>query len=361
MKREYYEAMDHLTFTEEAKDRMAKKFSQLDPPGKRVSLRKAAALSLAAAALGALLAGAGWVSTWEKTIPQTQHTTIAQQHQAEQSGLSYRPDAIAVTSGGITVTLRQYLVDSHSVRLSFRVEGAEIPEGEHPMFQGNHFTFDGKALGGSSGGSFEMGIYENTQGDPVYADGSPIETEPDGSWIPRYEDADGSLEYSMYFQTAEDLTACYGKEIRIELEGLVLSDIREDRPISDGPWVFSWTLEGSGEIRLVDVGRDIGTTGVILNHVKLSPINLEVDLTLPEVFAGFDTLEPFYLSVAGVRTKDGVIHEEISPSGTDHYVDRAAGRFRMIRAWDGILSPQDVDAIAFFDSRTQETHLVPFP
>ena len=51
MKQEYYEAMDQLAFTEEAKARMAKKFSQIEVPRKkRITLRKAAALSLAAAA-----------------------------------------------------------------------------------------------------------------------------------------------------------------------------------------------------------------------------------------------------------------------------------------------------------------------
>ena len=341
---------------------MAAKFSQLETPKKRkVSIRKAVTLGLAAAALGALLTGAGWLSDWAKNLPQTQHTTVGEQKDAEKSGLSYKPDSIAVTSDSVTVILKQYLVDSHSVLLSFQVDGVEIPEGEHPMFKVNTFTFDGKQPGGSSGGSFEMGIYENDQGEAVYADGSPVELDSEGCWIPHYQNPDGSLVYGMHFQTSDDLRSYFGKEIRVELGGLVFSGNREDIPVSEGPWVFSWTLEGSSQTKYTAVNQEIGDTGVLLDSVQMSAINLQVDLTLPEVFEGYDTLEPFYLPVVGVRTRDGVIHEEISGGGTDHYVDKTTGHYQMVRAWNGILHPSDVNAILFFDTRSDKTITIELP
>ena len=126
---------------------MTAKFSQLETPKKKTEpLRKAITLALAAAALGTLLPGAGRLSDWARSFLQTPHTTIEDQKEAEIFRLSYKHDSIAVTSDGTTVTLRQYLADSHPLLLSFRVEGVEVPEKEHPMFTVNTFTFDGKRL-----------------------------------------------------------------------------------------------------------------------------------------------------------------------------------------------------------------------
>ena len=109
--------------------------------------------------------------------------TIRQQ--AEQSGLSViypqdqiQEDGLSATDQGITVSVKQTIVDQWRASIVLKIEGFELPDGVRPCFYGERPTLDGNAeFCGSAGYHFYDGIVTNESGESVYKNGEPVKEE----------------------------------------------------------------------------------------------------------------------------------------------------------------------------------------
>ena len=109
---------------------------------------------------------------------------------------------ISATDNGITVTLSQTIMDENGGKAVFRIQGLELEEGQAP-WAWYDYLIDGKdwtQLHISGGAQFFNGIISDDAGNPIYAkNGKPIVDSPEKGWIPDYQLADGSIEYSVDF------------------------------------------------------------------------------------------------------------------------------------------------------------------
>lgn len=365
--KEYNDSIDALRFSDQAKEAMIQALMAESRPqkkGQRRTMKKAMLVVLAAVMLIATLTGAAVFTRWSKALPQTQRTSQHQREEAEKSGLSVSPaqntednSVTSVTDQGVTISVEQTIVDKYTAELVFKISGFDLPDGQEPFCSPSSILLDGKDdFYSIMGGDFYDHTTHNDNGEWVYEDGTPVATDENGCAVLHYADQNGNLEYAVHINARDDLSQYFGKEIQFSFDSLGISSGKAMyTPTLKGNWTLRWTFDGNAKSRTVTVEKPIGDTGIILKEAEISSINLEVQLQLKEHFDGFDTLEPFRPYLVGVRCKDGTVHRDIS-GGKDSYEDPEKELFRLRRGCNGILEPENVDAILFedYDPDTQE-------
>lgn len=116
--------------------------------GKKIWLI-AAVIVLTTLLVGCAIIYARWSSGLEDWFRPS--NTIRQQ--AEQSGLSViypqdqiQEDGLSATDQGITVSVKQTIVDQWQASIVLKIEGFELPDGVRPCFYGERPTLDGNEL-----------------------------------------------------------------------------------------------------------------------------------------------------------------------------------------------------------------------
>lgn len=170
---------------------------------KRLSTKKiwliAAVIVLTLLLVGCAIIYAGWSSGLEDWF----RPSNAIRQQAEQSGLSViypknqvEEDGLSATDQGITVSVKQTVVDQWRASIVLKIEGFEIPDGVRPCFYGERPTLDGNAeFWGSAGHHFYDGIVTNESGESVYKNGEPVKEEH----YPMEEFSDYSFVVGRYY------------------------------------------------------------------------------------------------------------------------------------------------------------------
>ena len=200
---------------------------------KRLSAKKlwliAAVIVLALLLVGCAILYARWSSGLEDWFRPSD--TIRQQ--AEQSGLSviYPKDqtedvGLSATDQGITVSVKQTIVDQWRASIVLKIEGFELPDGVRPCFYGERPTLDGNAeFCGSAGYHFYDGIVTNESGESVYKNGEPVKEEhypmeefsDYSSVVGRYYLPDGSMELTLSYNFIDSSGANLGKILNLGL------------------------------------------------------------------------------------------------------------------------------------------------
>ena len=135
----------------------------------------AAVIVLTTLLVGCAIIYARWSSGLEDWFRPS--NTIRQQ--AEESGLSViypqdqiEEDGLSATDQGITVSVKQTIVDQWRASIVLKIEGFELPDGVQPCFYGERPTLDGNAeFWGSASYHFYDGIVINESGKSVYKNG----------------------------------------------------------------------------------------------------------------------------------------------------------------------------------------------
>lgn len=186
----------------------------------------AAVIALTLLLVGCAIIYARWSSGLEDWFRPS--NTIRQQ--AEQSGLSViypqdqiQEDGLSATDQGITVSVKQTIVDQWRASIVLKIEGFELPDGVRPCFYGERPTLDGNAeFCGSAGYHFYDGIVINESGESVYKNGEPVKEEhypmeefSDYSYVVgRYYLPDGSMELTLSYNFIDSSGANLGKDIK---------------------------------------------------------------------------------------------------------------------------------------------------
>lgn len=256
------------------------------------------------------------------------------------------PDASA-TDQGVTISVQDCIVDNYCLKVVFKIEGYERPEGGWQPDLVLRFYVDGEAPEASGGGSFYDGRYTNNNGDML----------EDGA-VENYMFEDGSMEYVISLMSHEK-GYFLGKQAHVEVKefGYYTEKAGALHTDLEGSWILDWTLQGTSEVYEADIENgNIGDTGMQLVHVELSPISAKVliDAEKKEITEEYmddngetayhETWEvPIYLS--GVKMKDGsVYYFAYNGAATMEYRD---GLFMHHTEAQRILDVDEIEALLF--------------
>lgn len=239
------------------------------------------------------------------------------------------------------------------------MKGYTLPDGAQPDFENTDISVDG-ADGCAGGGGFYDGTVKASDETVMYADGTPAETNADGTLISHYVQEDGSMQYTWTVSAGIDKGALIGKPIHVSLQNL--GSYREKAEFIrdiEGTWTFDFTLPGSSSAKEVKINAAMGDTGATVKRAEISPVSLYVVMDYPrqeEMTEFFEDengeTEKFTQwkkapALCGVRYKDGTLLPFITEAGNMDYTDEQGTEYAQRRALDRVIDVGQVDALLF--------------
>lgn len=286
-----------------------------------ISGKKKLPFLLAATLIMATMTAAAIYTRWSTTAQNQYNPSQDIKEQAEKSGLSVMlekakgsknpNEVLSVTDQGITITAIQTIVDNYQAEIFFRIEGFELPEGEHPHTWPT-VSIDGEQqFHGLQSGSFFDGLTQNAEGKTVYSSNrQPVQSDEDGCLILDYAANDGSLEF-IYFISFEETDGRYmGKEIVFSFHSIDFQSHQRagmPEPQVEGNWELKWTLTGTDSNITAALNANIGDSDVILLDAEIGQISLCTRYQLKDYWVDWNEVD-FPQAVQGVRMKDGSEH-----------------------------------------------------
>lgn len=340
------------------------------PKSKPKSFGKKKFLLLLAAALVLLatLTAATVYTRWSATMQYGNYSGAQPseqlKRQAEQSGLVVVPTeekngeqkTISATDNGITVTLIQTVMDENGGKAVFRIQGLNLEEGQVP-WAWYDFLIDGKdwtQLHISGGAQFFNGIVMDDAGNPVYAkNGKPIVDSPEKGWIPEYQLADGSIEFSIDFSwTGVDV---FGKEMVFTFTGFGIQGEKiedEDIMTHPGAWELRWTLEGSTQApRKWTPNAKIGDWDLTLVEAEIGQYSTKMTYRLGEQYQDmhdFTEKTGWSPTPASFRLKDGTDVMAQGGGGGGSWDPDTRLCTKVYSCWTNILDPNQIVGVSFY-------------
>lgn len=335
----------------------------------KISKKKLVILSLAATMLLATLTGAAVFTRWSKSAQASFNPSQDVKEQAEQSGLSVmleetKPtensnEFLTATDHGITITAVQSIVDNYQARITFRIEGFDLPEGELPAIF-PEVTIDGDShFGGLQSGWFYDGLTTNSDGKTVYAaNGQPVQSDDEGCLILDFVSDDGSLEYTHFISFEQTDGRYMGKEIAFVFNSIDFqSHQKAGMPIPqvEGNWELRWTLSGAESNIKISPNTEIGDSDVILLDAEIGQISLRTRYQLSDYWEGWDELVELPQAICGVRMKDGT--ESLCYPGSSGFEDTEKMIYYVdSRMSDTILDISQVESLMFHKERINDSN-----
>lgn len=340
------------------------------PKSKPKSFGKKKFLLLLAAALVLLatLTAATVYTRWSATMQYGNYSGAQPseqlKRQAEQSGLVVVPTeekdgeqkTISATDNGITVTLIQTVMDENGGKAVFRIQGLKLEEGQAP-WAWYDFLIDGKdwtQLHISGGSQFFNGIVMDDAGNPVYAkNGKPIVDSPEKGWIPEYQLADGSIEFSIDFSwTGVDV---FGKEMVFTFTGFGIQGEKiedEDIMTHPGAWELRWTLEGSTQApQKWTPNAKIGDWDLTLVEAEIGQYSTKMTYRLGEQYQDmhdFREKTGWSPTPASFRLKDGTDVMAQGGGGGGSWDPDTRLNTEVYSCWTNILDPNQIVGVSFY-------------
>ena len=327
---------------------------------KKISKKKLVILSLAATMLLATLTGAAVFTRWSRSAQASFNPSQDIKEQAENSGLSVMleetegaetpNEILSVTENGITITAVQSIVDNYQARITFRIEGFDLPEDKLPAVW-PEVLIDGDAhFGGLQSGWFYDGLTVNSEGKTVYASsGLPVESDEEGCLILDMVADDGSLEYTHFISFEQTDGRYMGKEITFVFDSIDFqSDEKAGMPIPqvEGKWELRWTLTGAESNIKIAPNVQIGDSDVILLDAEIGQITLRTRYQLKDYWEGWDELVELPQAICGIRMKDGTEHP-CYPGSSGFEDEEKMIYFIDSRMIDAILDISQVESLMF--------------
>lgn len=329
---------------------------------------KQAVLIAALIALWLLLMGCAIIyARWSSGLEDWFHPTDTIRQQAEQSGLSViypqdqnKDDGLSATDQGITVSVKQTIVDRWRAKIVLKIEGFELPDGVEPCFYGERPTLDGNAeFWGSSSHHFYDGIVQNESGEYVYKNGEPVkeghysmEEFSDYSFVTgRYYLPDGSLELTLSYEFNDTSGANLGKILNLSFTGFgketdLGKAITEREQLVSGSWKLSIPLNGTAQTIEIAPNTTLNEDGMTLLKATIGQMSGQIELKLTTYYAGLESDEGLNPSLVGIRLKDGSFVQVAT--GGSYYRDRDNLIYIIeYRNFNEIIDLSQVDALAF--------------
>lgn len=326
-------------------------------------------IGAAAACLTVVLGvgGAAAYSSWSRNIEKGMQATPEQLEQLE-SEQHLKTDGQSVTDAGVTVTAKEILVDKNFAWLSFEVAGFIPEDGKQPDFATASVTGkDGENPlegGGSSSSGFYDGLIAGMDGRAQYDDGTPYETEADGSIAMHYVNEDGTMEYRIAMMAEKD-GSFIGKELHVEFQGLgVYEEKASDVAVKvDGDWAFDLTLPGSDQAQTFELNAELDGSGATVSKAVLTPLSATISYDFPyeeeteigtnengEETVSHTFAEPPYF--LGFRMKDGT-DIRMMGGGSSGYTGENDEIYQVVESYERVVDIDQIDSLLFKKSSPQ--------
>ena len=340
--KELNQAMDQLSFSPEAKQRMVKNLMLTQTPPveqhrKSPALKRMLAVALVAAAALVTLTGAAAFTRWSHNAQVRYQPSQQVKEQAKDSGLSVMLDdkstqpsgqqdtkeVLSATDQGITVTAVQTIADKYGCELTFRVEGFQLPEGRYPHVWPT-ITADGQDnIYSSMSYTFFDGIIRDENGSKVYASSrKPVEMQ-NGSYVPQYVAPDGSMEFTIWLRFHQD-KPLLGKEIQVHLAAFGQQSTEKagmPEELVEGSWDLHWTLTGAdsdSSAVTITPNSEIGDSGLTLLEAEINQKTIRAVYQSDHDWDGWKQLEPLSPPLHKVIMNDGT-SVQVYPTTEDYH------------------------------------------
>lgn len=328
-----------------------------------------------AATLLLLLTGAAAYSKWASGLEAKYHPSESVRKQSEENGLSVtypqetvREDSgLSVTDQGITVSVKQTLVDALQAKIVLSVQGFELPDGVRPYVYVEPGTLDGDSEFWSSF-SYDVydGILPRDDGTYVYEDGTPVvedgytedDVKENGFFKGRYYRPDGSMELTLNYRFQNTDGSVLGKNLTLHVTGFgketaVSRGNLEQEQLVSGSWELTIPLNGTTNAVTAAPNYRFGPEGPTLLTASIGPMSGRLDYQLDSPLEGFDQLEFLQPAIAGIRMKDGSLVS--AQSRTEGYSDREKLLFYVeFEVSEGIVDLSQAAGLVFYDPQTYE-------
>ena len=267
---------------------------------------------------------------------------------------------LSATDQGITVSVKQTIVDQWRACIVLKIEGFELPDGVQPCFYGERPTLDGNAeFYGSAGYHFYDAIVINESGESVYKSGEPVKEEHypmeefrDSSFaVGRYYLPDGSMELNLNFDFNDTSGANLGKTLNLSFTGFgketdLGKAITEDEQLVWGSWKLSIPLNGTAQTIEITPNAPLNKDGMTLLKATIGQMSGQIELQLTSYYAGLESNEGLNPSLAGIKMKDGSFVQVAQ--GGSYYKDRDNLVYvQEYRNFNEIIDLSQVEALAF--------------
>lgn len=314
----------------------------------------------AAAIACAVLVGAGGITVtaavvhhlWSRGMQGNIQATEEQQKDlAEQGMVTEGPDLsdMEVTSEGITVKPTELIADGHFVHVAFQIAGYDLADGEEPCFEEVR-VYTGEDENAKDGwvnmsGSFYNGIIANNNGEPVYEDGTPLES---GDFAEHYKAEDGTLEYVMtlYKTDTDPEESLLGQTIHVLLKNLGTVKKTEFMNKIDGTWKLDIPVDGKDTAKSFELNTVLENANITVLSAAISPISIRVDY---EVTGELQTQEDDngLPEVSGVVLKDGSRLLYLFNGGQSGYQEGSDTQAYLMAAFDRVIDVDQVQSLLF--------------
>ena len=299
--------------------------------------------------------------------------------QAEQSGLSVTypletaqadNSGLSATDQGITVSVKQTLIDAWSAQIVLGIQGFELPDGGYPYAEIGQTTFDGGEFHGyGMNHEFYDGILVKDDGTYAYVDGASPEkghytdsdVEEDHFYKGRFNLPDGSMELTLTYRFAETDGSMLGRNLELHITGFGQATPRgrawEDNDVLvSGNWDLSIPLHGTMETITKTPNYSLPSGDITLVTATIGPMSGGLDFRLDRPLKGVDTPENLAATeemesrvprIAAVRLKDGT---DIPVWDTDLGYREEENCFHMnFRISENFIDLSQVSALVFHD------------
>ena len=314
----------------------------------------------AAAIACAVLVGAGGITVtaavvhhlWSRGMQGNIQATEEQQKDlAEQGMVTEGPDLsdMEVTSEGITVKPTELIADGHFVHVAFQIAGYDLADGEEPCFEEVR-VYTGEDENAKDGwvnmsGSFYNGIIANNNGEPVYEDGTPLES---GDFAEHYKAEDGTLEYVMtlYKTDTDPEESLLGQTIHVLLKNLGTVKKTEFMNKIDGTWKLDIPVDGKDTAKSFELNTVLENANITVLSAAISPISIRVDY---EVTGELQTQEDDngLPEVSGVVLKDGSRLLYLFNGGQSGYQKDSDTHAYLLATFDRVIDVDQVQSLLF--------------
>ncbi len=345
--------------------------------GKRTASSRPRFLLIAAiaATLLLLLTGAAAYSKWSSGLEAKYHPSEGIRKQSEQNGLSVtypqetvqEDSGLSVTDQGITISVKQTLVDALQAEIVLSVQGFELPDGVRPYVYVEPGNLDGDAEFWSSF-SYDVfdGVLLREDGTYVYEDGSSVvedhytedDAKENGFIKGRYYRPDGSMELTLNYRFQNTDGSVLGKNLTLHFTGFgketaVSRGNLEQEQLVAGSWELTIPLNGTTNTVTASPNYRFGPEGPTLLTASIGPISGRLDYQLDSPLEGFDELAFLQPAIAGIRMKDGSMIP--AQSRTEGYSDMDKLLFYVeFEVSEGIVDLSQAAGLVFYDPQTYE-------
>ena len=314
----------------------------------------------AAAIACAVLVGAGGITVtaavvhhlWSRGMQGNIQATEEQQKDLAEQGMVTEGSDLSnmeVTSEGITVKPTELVADGHFVHVAFQIAGYDLADGEEPCFEEVR-VYTGEDENAEDGwvnmsGSFYNGIIANNNGEPVYEDGTPLES---GDFAEHYKAEDGTLEYVMtlYKTDTDPEESLLGQTIHVLLKNLGTVKKAEFMNGIGGTWKFDIPVNGKDTAKSFELNTVLENANITVLSAAISPISIRVDY---EVTGELQTQEDDngLPEVSGVVLKDGSRLLYLFNGGQSGYQKDSDTHAYLLATFDRVIDVDQVQSLLF--------------